>query len=67
MAITCNGCRYLSAFGTMCLMGRERRTCRDKAMREEPDTVADMILSKRIDAVAKDGAAGSNAVPTGPS
>lgn len=57
MAITCNGCRYLSAFGTMCLMGRERYTCREKAIREEPETVADLILRKRIEALAGVGMA----------
>jgi hypothetical protein len=52
MAISCTGCRYLSAFGTICLLGRERHSCRAKAVREDaPDTMSEMILKTRMDAV----------------
>jgi len=52
MAISCNGCRYLSAFGTLCLLGRERHSCRAKAVREDaPDTMSELILKTRMEAV----------------
>lgn len=52
MAITCTGCKYLSAFGTICLLGRERQGCREKLIRETPGTLSDMLLARRMEAVA---------------
>ena len=52
VAITCTGCKYLSAFGTICLLGRERQGCREKLIRDEPNTLSDLLLEQRIEAVA---------------
>jgi hypothetical protein len=51
VAITCTGCKYLSAFGTICLLGRERQGCREKLIRDEPNTLSDLLLNRRIEAV----------------
>lgn len=65
MAISCTGCRYLSAFGTLCLLGRERHSCRAKAVMEDsPDTMSELILKTRMDAVLQKRARPGVSIPT---
>jgi hypothetical protein len=49
MALTCRSCRYLSSFGTFCLLGVERSRCHRKVLREDAATMSELLIEQRID------------------